>query len=37
MMILKDKLDSFMNERGLVKDGEEEPPSEEDRNEIIVK
>jgi len=37
MMILKDKLDGFMAERGVMKDGEEVPPSEEDRDDIIAK
>lgn len=37
MMVLKDKLDSSMAESGLMTGGEEVPPSEGDRNDIITK
>lgn len=37
MFLLKDQLDHFLAERGLTKDGADEHPNEEDRNDIIAK
>lgn len=37
MITLKDKIDSFLADRALPKDGEDAGPAEEDRNDIIAK